>query len=305
VLRKIIRVARPLARLKIGRRGDREHVGWPAYVHGDHIERDGLTEPEAGIEAFRHDINECWPGDRIDGHLWVSLEKCWGDGLHQQRRHGLRCGEPQDPTRLIARCVNLSQRAIEISRSSRIGRSRVTSRSPASVDSTLRVVRFNGRAPIMEPGGARTGFRRTAGVQIGTVDDAYKDTPIGGMRQYLSNPAVVSAGDPAKMLKVMIDSVDQSLSPKRIVLGTDAYTMIQKALTERLAAVEAQKDLASSTDFPADSRHGRYTRAYREGVRTVRRSRSCGRRRRTELHRRNRAVEHVIDADGEGAAIRS
>jgi hypothetical protein len=80
----------------------------------DHIERDGLTEPEAGIEAFRHDINECWLGDRIDGHLWVSLEKCWDDGLHQQRRHGLRCGEPQDPSRLIARCVNLSQRAFEI-----------------------------------------------------------------------------------------------------------------------------------------------------------------------------------------------
>ena len=28
------------------------------------------------------------------------------------------------------------------------------------------------------------------------------------------------------------------------------YTMIHKALTERLAAVEAQKELASTTDFP-------------------------------------------------------
>jgi hypothetical protein len=35
------------------------------------------------------------------------------------------------------------------------------------------------------------------------------------------------------------------------VLGTESYTMIQKALTERLAAVEVQKDLAASTDFPA------------------------------------------------------
>jgi hypothetical protein len=89
VLRKIIRGTRPLARLKIGRRGDREHAGWPAYVHGDHIERNGLTEPEAGVKAFRYDINECWLGDKIDGHLWVPLEKCWDDVLHQQRRHGL------------------------------------------------------------------------------------------------------------------------------------------------------------------------------------------------------------------------
>jgi hypothetical protein len=29
-----------------------------------------------------------------------------------------------------------------------------------------------------------------------------------------------------------------------------ASTMIRKALTERLAALDAQKDLASSTDFP-------------------------------------------------------
>jgi len=115
------------------------------------------------------------------------------------------------------------------------------------------VAAFNIGVTIVEPGGARTGFRRTAGVQMGTVDDAYKNTPIGGMRQYLSNPAVVPAGDPAKMVTIIIDSVDQSPSPKRIALGTDAYTMIQKALTERLAAVEAQKDLASSTDFPANS----------------------------------------------------
>jgi hypothetical protein len=42
------------------------------------------------------------------------------------------------------------------------------------------------------------------------------------MRRYLSNPAVVLAGDPAKMVTIMIDSIDQSPSPKRIVLGTDA-----------------------------------------------------------------------------------
>jgi hypothetical protein len=55
------------------------------------------------------------------------------------------------------------------------------------------------------------------------------------------------------MAKIMIDSVDQNPASKRIALGRDAYTMIHKALTDRLAALEAQKDLAFSTDLPASA----------------------------------------------------
>jgi hypothetical protein len=35
------------------------------------------------------------------------------------------------------------------------------------------------------------------------------------------------------------------------VLGGNSWTMMHKVLTERLSAVEAQKDLAFSTDPPA------------------------------------------------------
>jgi hypothetical protein len=34
-----------------------------------------------------------------------------------------------------------------------------------------------------------------------------------------------------------------------MVIGAESYTMIWKALSERLAAAQAQKDLAASTDF--------------------------------------------------------
>jgi NAD(P)-dependent dehydrogenase (short-subunit alcohol dehydrogenase family) len=113
------------------------------------------------------------------------------------------------------------------------------------------VAPFNIGVTIVEPGGARTAFRTTAAAKMGMIDDAFKDTPIGGMRQYLSNPSILPAGDPVKMVKIMIESAGQVPAPKRLVLGTDSYTMIQKALTERLAVVEAQKELASSTDFPS------------------------------------------------------
>jgi hypothetical protein len=43
------------------------------------------------------------------------------------------------------------------------------------------------------------------------------------------------------MVKIMIDSVDQHPAPKRIALGSDVYTIIHKALTERLAVLEAQR----------------------------------------------------------------
>jgi len=60
-------------------------------------------------------------------------------------------------------------------------------------------------------------------------------------------------GDPAKMVRAIISSVDEENAPKRLVLGSDAYTMIHEALTERLARLEAQKDLAVSTDFSPSS----------------------------------------------------
>lgn len=52
------------------------------------------------------------------------------------------------------------------------------------------------------------------------------------------------------MATVIIDSVGQNPAPLRIALGTDAYGYIQTALSERLAELGAQQDLASSTDFP-------------------------------------------------------
>jgi hypothetical protein len=60
-----------------------------------------------------------------------------------------------------------------------------------------------------------------------------------------------SPGDPVRIAKVVIDSVEQTPAPLRITVGSDAYGYIHTALSERLAALEAQKDVAYSTDFPA------------------------------------------------------
>jgi len=111
------------------------------------------------------------------------------------------------------------------------------------------VTPFNIGVTIVEPGGARTNFR-FGGSKLGPQMDVYKDTPAGRTRAMLQDTSRLPIGDPARMVKIMIDSVDQNPAPRRIALGSDSYTIIHKALTERLAVLEAQKDLAFSTDLP-------------------------------------------------------
>ncbi len=102
---------------------------------------------------------------------------------------------------------------------------------------------------IVEPGGARTDFR-FGSLRLGKPMAAYDGTPAAMVRG-VQDPAYPSPGDPAKMAAVMIASVDQTPAPLRIALGSDAFDRIQAALTARLASLEAQQELAYSTDFPA------------------------------------------------------
>lgn len=115
------------------------------------------------------------------------------------------------------------------------------------------IAAFNIGVTIVEPGGARTAFRNTASDRLGAEIEAYNGTPIGMIRTVLSDPARIPNGDPARMVSRMIDSVEATPAPKRLVLGSDSYAMIQKALVDRLASVEAQETQVSSTDFPAEA----------------------------------------------------
>jgi hypothetical protein len=96
-------------------------------------------------------------------------------------------------------------------------------------------------------GGFRSGSAR-----LGTPLDAYDNTP-ASLARGIRTSTYPSPGDPAKMAKAIIDSLEQTPAPTRLALGSDAYTYLHTALTERLADLEAQHDLAASTDFPAQA----------------------------------------------------
>jgi NAD(P)-dependent dehydrogenase (short-subunit alcohol dehydrogenase family) len=102
---------------------------------------------------------------------------------------------------------------------------------------------------IIEPGGARTNFR-FGGAQLGTPMDAYRGTPAATVHAMIKDTSRLPPGDPAKMAEIIVGSVEQNPAPRRIALGSDAYGAIHKALTDRLTVLEAQREVAFSTDFP-------------------------------------------------------
>ncbi|WP_288378263.1 SDR family oxidoreductase [uncultured Massilia sp.] len=102
---------------------------------------------------------------------------------------------------------------------------------------------------LVEPGGARTDFRYRSS-QLAPRLDAYAASPASHARRMIEEGASVPIGHPARMVEHMIASVDQQPAPRRLALGSDAWQVMHRQLSERLAALEAQKELAFSTDAP-------------------------------------------------------
>jgi hypothetical protein len=77
-----------------------------------------------------------------------------------------------------------------------------------------------------------------------------------GLDAYADNPKIARGdtpledmpGDRAKVVAAMIEAGESDDPPKRLLLGSDAYRLVHAALSDRLAAFEAQEDVARSTD---------------------------------------------------------
>jgi NAD(P)-dependent dehydrogenase (short-subunit alcohol dehydrogenase family) len=99
---------------------------------------------------------------------------------------------------------------------------------------------------IAEPGPAKTGFR--AGLVRAPAMQAYEHTPAGDVRRAVESGTFVLRGDAVKMAAAMIKSTECSPAPRRLVMGSTSYASIRAALLQRLAELDAQKDIALSTD---------------------------------------------------------
>lgn len=108
------------------------------------------------------------------------------------------------------------------------------------------VAPFNIEFTLVEPGPAHTSFG--GGLVSPTPMAVYENTPAGEVRRAVAAGAFPLRGDPIKMAQAMIDSVDRSPAPRRLTLGRDAYARVRAALVDRIAALDAQKDIALSTE---------------------------------------------------------
>ena len=99
---------------------------------------------------------------------------------------------------------------------------------------------------LVEPGATGTAFG-TGLVRPPTMAE-YDATPAGDVRRGIESGAFPVKGDVVKMVRAILDSVDQKPAPRRLALGSDTYAHVRAALVDRLERLDAQKELALSMD---------------------------------------------------------
>ena len=107
------------------------------------------------------------------------------------------------------------------------------------------VAQFNIAFTIAEPGPTRTTFNTN--IVIASALAVYDGTPVGMVRRAVAERSF-QFSEPAKLVEAMINSADQSPAPHRLVMGSGAYDRVRTALLERLAALDALKDISLGVD---------------------------------------------------------
>ena len=107
------------------------------------------------------------------------------------------------------------------------------------------VAQFNIGVTMVEPGGARTEFRYGS-AKVAKLMPEYESCH--GFLNMLDASKGLAPGDPVKMAERIIESVDKTSTPLRMVLGSQALDATITRLKERIADYETQTELAASTD---------------------------------------------------------
>jgi NAD(P)-dependent dehydrogenase (short-subunit alcohol dehydrogenase family) len=102
---------------------------------------------------------------------------------------------------------------------------------------------------LVEPGGARTEFRYGS-ARVANLTDTYANTPAHAFKKMLDPKNGLAPGDPVRMASRIIESVEISPAPLRMVLGSQALESTLQVLNKRITDFEKQRDVAASTDFP-------------------------------------------------------
>jgi NAD(P)-dependent dehydrogenase (short-subunit alcohol dehydrogenase family) len=99
---------------------------------------------------------------------------------------------------------------------------------------------------IAEPGPTGTNFG--ANLVRAEPMDAYQQTAAGAVRRAISDGSFEIKGDAPRTVAAIISAAESETPPLRLALGSTAYSSISQALSTRLSALEAQREVANSAD---------------------------------------------------------
>jgi len=101
----------------------------------------------------------------------------------------------------------------------------------------------------VEPGPFRTDWAGRSLRQTPSAIPEYADTAqarMEGTKSYSGS----QEGDPVRAGEAIIAAVQQEIPPRHLVLGRFGYDAVTSKLSERLAAIEAAREVSQSADFP-------------------------------------------------------
>lgn len=108
------------------------------------------------------------------------------------------------------------------------------------------VVPFGITFTLIEPGPTDTGFG--AALDRAPESEVYDATPAGEVRRAIANGDFIVTGNADRTVAAMIEAGDTAQPTARVTLGGTAYKSIERALTSRLDALRAQRDVAFAAD---------------------------------------------------------
>jgi hypothetical protein len=146
VLGQVVRRARNLPILKVGRWADDCHAQVGPDPDRDHVLGDGLAQPDAGVEPISHDVGQTRIDAQLDMEVGIIRKQPLERGPEDRSGCMLGGSDADRPRWLLTQFAERCEVGAMLSSA---GRKVPSSRSPASVGATLLVVRVSSRTPSL------------------------------------------------------------------------------------------------------------------------------------------------------------
>ena len=102
---------------------------------------------------------------------------------------------------------------------------------------------------LVEPGNFRTEFAGDVNMRPAAPIEAYRPI-IAPIEEFLYGQGGRQPGDPAKAAEAMIAVVEDPSPPRRLVLGPDAYDVLDRTYAARAADIDRYRATGEATNYP-------------------------------------------------------